>query len=171
MAERAEDGKTAKRRVSVRVAGRFLMVLTDRDPDAVKGIERELNDAVEETVRMNPRMATREGRADAVMLCAVDAMCRAREAEEAAEKTAKKLRAQEEKYRELLRDYAKLEARLAAGVSPTDRKKAEDGAGGADEGGIPGPPLRRLRESLSEMAGKGGDGLPGTDFGAAEGEE
>ena len=177
-AERAEDGKTAKRRVSVRVAGRTLMVLTDRDPEAVKQIETELNAAVDEIVRLNPRMATRDGRADAVTLCAVDALCRAREAEDAEAEIRKKLLSEEEKLRGLRADYAKLEARLAAGVGAVSHKNAEGEPGGAGEpdgsetGGIPVPVMRRLREILSELAGRGAGTAAGTGReSAAEGEE
>ena len=177
-AERADDGKTTKRRVSVRVAGRTLLVLTDRDPETVKQIETELNDAVDGIAKANPRMATRDGRADALTLCAIDALCRARDAEDAAAQLRKKLLAEEEKYRGMLADYAKLEARLAAGVGAVSHKSAESEPGGAGEpdgsetGGIPVPVMRRLREILSELAGRGAGTAAGTGReSTAEGEE
>lgn len=103
-----------KRKISVRLAGRALTVLTDEDEGAVRRIERTLNERVEELTRSSPRLASREGRFDAVLLCAMDALNREFAAGREADALKKELYAGERKYRALLGEYNRLAARRAA---------------------------------------------------------
>jgi len=137
-----EDGSRGKTRVSVRIAGRFLAVLTDEDPESVRLIEKRLNDAVDQLGKANPRMATRDGKTDAVILCAVEAESRADAAERRAEEAGKKLRQAEKRIASLVEDYARLEARLASRAG-----KPASGVGS----GIPEPLMERLREALGKI--------------------
>lgn len=97
-----------KKRVSVRIAGRFLTVVTDEDPATLRQIEKQLNDRVDEMGRASPRMNTREGKIDAVILCAIDALNRERTADLRIEEAERRARDAEERYRRLLGEYNRL---------------------------------------------------------------
>ena len=115
-----------KKRISVRIAGRFLTVVTDEDPASVRRIERMLNDRVEEMGRMSPRMATRDGKTDAVILCAFEALNRERTAESRIEKAEKRAAAAEERFRRLLDEYNRIAAGGAVRESGGDTGDAEE---------------------------------------------
>ena len=76
-------GKTEKHRVTLRVAGRFLTVLTDLPDERVRTIEGRINARLGEMAKANPRLATHDGRLDAALLLAVDLLS---EADEQAER-------------------------------------------------------------------------------------
>ena len=118
MAEKdRENRKTETTRVSVRIAGRFLTILTDEDPAAVREIEKKLESRIEEMARLSPRMATKDGRIDALVLCAIDALNREGEAEKRAEEAEKRADGLERKYRDLRDEYAALTFSRSAGIS------------------------------------------------------
>lgn len=75
--------KTEKHRVTLRVAGRFLTVLTDLPDERVRTIEHRINARLGEMAKANPRLATHDGRLDAALLLAVDLLS---EADEQAER-------------------------------------------------------------------------------------
>ncbi len=133
-----ENRKTEKTRVSVRIAGRFLTILTDEDPAAVREIEKELESRIEEMARLSPRMATKDGKIDALVLCAIDALNREGEAEKRAEEAEKRAEGFERKYRQLRDEYAALTFSRSAGIfrmagEPEPEKNGgPDGPGGAD---------------------------------------
>ena len=97
-----------KKRVSVRIAGRFLTVVTDEDPATLRQIEKQLNDRVDEMGRASPRMNTREGKIDAVILCAIDALNRERTADRRIEEAEERARDAGERYRRLLGEYNRI---------------------------------------------------------------
>ena len=97
-----------KKRLSVRIAGRFLTVVTDEDPANLRQIEKQLNDRVDEMGRASPRMNTREGKIDAVVLCAIDALNRERTADERIEEAERRATDAEARYRRLLSEYNRL---------------------------------------------------------------
>lgn len=96
-----------KKRMSVRIAGRFLTVVTDEDPEAVRQIEKTLNERVDAMGKASPRMNTRDGKIDAVILCAVEALNRERAAERRAAEAEEASRQAEEKIRKLRMEYAR----------------------------------------------------------------
>ena len=125
-----------KKKISVRIAGRFLTVVTDEDPRTVREIEAELNARVEALGKSSPRMMTRDGKTDAVILCAFDALNRERTAEGRIAEAEKAAAQAEEKYRTLRREYARIadtdgqrmrEGRSETGGAASDRSVGEDG--------------------------------------------
>ncbi len=120
-----ETGKQEKKRVSVRIAGRFLTILTDEDPAAVREIEKKLETRIDEMGRLSPRMATRDGKIDALILCAFDAFNREGEAEKRAEEAERRADQFEKKYRELRDEYAALTFERSAGI-PEKQETPED---------------------------------------------
>lgn len=97
-----------KKRISVRIAGRFLTVVTDEDPASVRRIERTLNERVEEMGKASPRMATRDGKIDAVILCAFEALDRERTAEDRIAEAERRAAGHEERFRRLLEEYNRI---------------------------------------------------------------
>ncbi len=120
-----ENRETEKTRVSVRIAGRFLTILTDEDPAAVREIEKKLDSRIEELGRLSPRMATKDGKIDALILCAIDAVNREGEAERRAEEAEKRADGLERKYRQLRDEYAALTFSRSAGISGEYGKAGE----------------------------------------------
>lgn len=99
-----------KHRLSVRVAGRFLTVVTEESEEDVRRIERELDSRIAELCRSSPRLATREGRVDAILLCAIDALDRELAAGRRLEEMRRELDRAERRYRALSGEYARLSA-------------------------------------------------------------
>ena len=137
------EANREKTRVSVRIAGRFLTVLTDVDPKTVREAEKELEARTEELVRSSPRMATREGRTDAVILCAMEAVSREKAAEKRAEEAERRADELSRKYGELMDEYRALSFRRSAGI-PED--------GGGDPGNRE-DTVARIRKILIKIAG------------------
>ena len=151
-----------KKKISVRIAGRFLNVLTDEDPAAVRQIESELNAQVDALGKSSPRMATRDGKMDAVILCAFDALNRERKAVERIAEAEAAAAEFGEKYRALLREYARIadadgqrmkmreeqdpEGRSETGGAASDRSAGEDGYRET---------LGRIREILAAIRDRG----------------
>ena len=133
-------GSGEKRRVSLSVAGRTLTLVTDEDPAAVKELERELDSRVTSLCR-SARMSSREGRMDAVILCAVDALCRERNAEARVRQAEERAAESERAYRDLLGEYRRLSSRAAA---PSDRGPSCD----EDRSGAYAEDLERIRQIL-----------------------
>ena len=121
-AVREAPGSGEKRRVSLSVAGRTLTLVTDEDPAAVKELERELDSRVASLCR-SARMSSREGRMDALILCAVDALCREKNAETRARLAEERAAESERAYRDLLGEYRRLSSRAAV---PPDRGPSSD---------------------------------------------
>ena len=114
-----------KKRVSVRIAGRFLTVVTDEDPATLRQIEKQLNDRVDEMGRASPRMNTREGKIDAVILCAIDALNRERTADRRIEEAEERARDAGERYRRLLGEYNRISQSGGAKNKPETERRTE----------------------------------------------
>lgn len=111
-----------KKRISVRIAGRFLTVVTDEDPASVRRIERTLNERVEEMGKASPRMATRDGKIDAVILCAFEALDRERTAESRIAEAERRATEHEERFRRLLEEYNRITSGGAVRESGDDTR-------------------------------------------------
>ena len=139
---RKEDPAVAeKKRISVRIAGRYLSMMTDEDAASVREIEKELNDRVEELGRANPWMATREGKTDAVILCAFEALARERAAAGRIGTAEQRAIEAEKQYRMLLEEYN----RVSAGGAASEQKADPSGAAMDEE------EAARLRETLDRI--------------------
>ena len=112
-----------KKRISLHIAGRMLTIVTDEPEDFVRAIEKELDQRIAALCRSNPRMAGRESKIDAVILCAVDSMSREMRDAGEADALRDRIAAGEKKYRELLEEYDLLSARLDAMESTRDRRQ------------------------------------------------
>ena len=110
-----DGGTNEKRKISVRAAGRFLTLVTEEDEADVRRIERELDTRVSELVRSSPRLATKEGKIDAVLLCAIDALDREMKTRRALEEKEKELAAAERRLLALSGEYGRLAANLGQG--------------------------------------------------------
>ena len=130
-----------KKRISVRIAGRYLSMMTDEDAASVREIEKELNDRVEELGRANPWMATREGKTDAVILCAFEALARERAAAGRIGTAEQRAIEAEKQYRMLLEEYN----RVSAGGAASEQKADPSGAAMDEE------EAARLRETLDRI--------------------
>ena len=117
-----------KKRISVRIAGRYLSMMTDEDAESVREIEKTLNAQVEELGRANPWMATREGKTDAVILCAFEALSQERASAGKIAEAEQRAYEAERQYRRLLDEYN----RIAAGGASADLP-AEAGIGSVSE--------------------------------------
>ena len=132
---------TEKKRISVRIAGRYLSMMTDEDAASAREIEKELNDRVEELGRANPWMATREGKTDAVILCAFEALARERAAAGRIGTAEQRAIEAEKQYRMLLEEYN----RVSAGGAASEQKADPSGAAMDEE------EAARLRETLDRI--------------------
>ena len=103
-----------KKRISLRIAGRMLTIVTDEPEEFVRSIESELDRKINALCRSNPRMAGRESRIDAVILCAVESMSAEMKADQEIASLKDRLAEEEKKYRELLDEYSLLSARMEA---------------------------------------------------------
>ena len=68
-----KTGKTRKT-LTLRIAGRFLTVATEEPEEEARRIEQQLNERMTALAKASPRLGTHEGRLDAALLLAVDAM-------------------------------------------------------------------------------------------------
>ena len=118
-----------KKRISVRIAGRYLSMMTDEDPASVREIEKTLNEKVEELSHANPWMATREGKTDAVILCAFEALAREKAAAGKIAEAERRALDADRQYRRLLEEYNRVTAGGAAsdeGSSVPEDKTEEE---------------------------------------------
>ena len=116
-------------------------MMTDEDAASVREIEKELNDRVEELGRANPWMATREGKTDAVILCAFEALARERAAAGRIGTAEQRAIEAEKQYRMLLEEYN----RVSAGGAASEQKADPSGAAMDEE------EAARLRETLDRI--------------------
>lgn len=152
-AEEGGSGMAEKKRISVRIAGRYLSMMTDEDAASVREIEKELNTQVEELGRANPWMATREGKTDAVILCAFEALAREKAAAGRIGAAEQRAVEAERQYRLLLEEYN----RISAGGAPEE--KEADPAGTApdeEEEARRRETLGRIRDRLARIRDGGG---------------
>lgn len=153
-----------KNRMSVRIAGRFLTVVTDEDPEAVRHIEKTLNERVDAMGKASPRMNTRDGKIDAVILCAVEALNRERAAERRAAQAEEAARQAEEKIRRLRMEYArfadggKTRKKSAHALAPESENGNGDGMERRPERNEEeyGKTLARIRAILEAIRDRGG---------------
>ena len=154
-----ENGKGTEKenertRVTVRVAGRILTVLTDEDPEAVREIEKKLESRIEELARLSPRMATRDGKFDAVILCAIDAVNRENAAQRRAEEQEKRADELDRKYKALLDEYAALTYSRTRMTSAGDSDGPGDGASREET-------IAKIREILIRIRDRDRQGTEG----------
>lgn len=92
MAEPNRTDPKARVSLTLRIAGRFLNVVTDKSEEEARRIERQLNERLGAMAKINPRLGTGDGRLDAALLIAVDAL-------EEADTAARRIRTLEDELR------------------------------------------------------------------------
>lgn len=147
--EGSDPAVEEKKRISVRIAGRFLSVVTDEDQASVREIETRLNDRIKEMGQASPRMTTREGKIDAVILCAFDALNRERTADRRIADAEKRAEEAERKYRLLREEFARVaDGGAARGPEFPELEPDPDGAEYEHTIGL-------IRERLTEIRDRG----------------
>ena len=92
MVEPNRTDPKARVSLTLRIAGRFLNVVTDKSEEEARRIERQLNERLGAMAKINPRLGTGDGRLDAALLIAVDAL-------EEADTAARRIRTLEDELR------------------------------------------------------------------------
>ena len=106
-----------KRRVKFKAAGRTLTILTDESDEQIEQLENTLRDRLDEIAKSSPRLATREGRLDAMILCAAELIGEKNQAEEEARALRKRLEDAEEDGRKLKAEIERLRAASSAAAA------------------------------------------------------
>ena len=102
-----------KKRITLRIAGQTMSIVTDDDEETVRAIEKELDERIAEFGRRSPRMATKEGKMSAAILCAVEAMSRDRTQETSLTELERQLRLTEDALKNEQARCAQLQRELA----------------------------------------------------------
>ena len=115
------------KRISVRIAGRRLSLITEEEESFVRDVEAELNRRLEESGQ--GRLKTREHETERLILCAADAISRELQCRKETEKAQTRMNALEAECADLRAEYARLSDRLSARLSGrlSDRRPARGG--------------------------------------------
>ncbi|MBR4204775.1 MAG: cell division protein ZapA [Clostridia bacterium] len=112
-----------KKRITLRIAGQTMSIVTDDDEETVRAIEKELDERIAEFGRRSPRMATKEGKMSAAILCAVEAMSRDRTQETSLTELERQLRLTEDALKNERARCAQLQRELAEQAEQAKRAK------------------------------------------------
>ena len=112
-----------KKRITLRIAGQTMSIVTDDDEETVRAIEKELDERIAEFGRRSPRMATKEGKMSAAILCAVEAMSRDRTQETSLTELERQLRLTEDALKNEQARCAQLQRELAEQAEQAKRAK------------------------------------------------